>query len=254
LGYAFVQYYASKGWTVFALIRKNKSEVEAKITKEGLQNVHVFEADVTDAAALSKAAVEFSKLTNGTLDIFINNAARLGQKTYFRNISDQSADDVAEEFAAEFNVDVIGVALATNAFLPLIRAGTTKKVIVLATGLGDIDLTNDYSVRAGGVYSIAKAASNMLIAKYNAELGKEGVLFLGISPGMVDTGNADLSSEEAQKGVQDMMVAFSKYAPHFAGPITPEASIKAMTAVIDRATVETFGGKAVSHYGDQNWL
>ena len=184
----------------------------------------------------------------------INNAARLGQKTYFRNISDQSAEDVAEEFSAEFNVDVIGVALATNAFLPLIRAGMTKKAIVLATGLGDIDLTNDYGVRAGGVYSIAKAASNMLVAKYNAELGKEGVLFLGISPGMVDTGNADLSSEEAQNGFQDMVTTFSKYAPHFAGPMTAEASIKAVTEVIDRATVETFGGKTVSHNGDQQWL
>lgn len=255
LGYAFVQHYAAKGWTVFALIRQGKEDVEAKISKDGLKNVTVLVADVTDAPALAKAAEQASKITGGTLDIFVNNAAKLSQKTQYASLADLSPEVIEEELASEFKVDVIGVALATNAFLPLIRAGTTKKVITIGSGLAELELTNQLGVKAGPVYSAVKAATNMLVAKYNTQLGKsEGVLFLSISPGVVDTGNLKVETEEEQKGFQEMGAAFMAYAPHWKGPITPEESVNAMVGVVDKATVETYGGAFVSHFGDKNWL
>lgn len=47
---------------------------------------------------------------------------------------------------------------------------------------------------------------------------------------------------------------FVKYAPHFAGPITVEESIKLMTGVIDNATIEKDGGDFVSQFGNKQWL
>lgn len=157
---------------------------------------------------------------------------------------------------AAFRVNVVGVAFGTNAFLPLIRAGSTKKVITLGTGLAMADLTNQFELQQNPAYSISKAATNMLVAKYNAAYGKsEGILFLSLSPGFVDTGtNTTPLNDDDAKAMQDMGAKFAKYAPHFTGPITTEESVKAMDKVITIATAQSMGGAAVSHHGNQEWL
>ena len=48
---------------------------------------------------------------------------------------------------------------------------------------------------------------------------------------------------------------FAKAFPHFTGPITPEESVKAVMAVIDKAAVDNeFAGGFVSHFGNKQWL
>lgn len=53
--------------------------------------------------------------------------------------------------------------------------------------MADIDLINESEVEVAGPYSVSKAAANVVIAKYNAALKNEGILFLSISPGYVAT-------------------------------------------------------------------
>jgi NAD(P)-dependent dehydrogenase (short-subunit alcohol dehydrogenase family) len=72
--------------------------------------------------------------------------------------------------------------------MPLILKGNAKKVLILATGMADHDLVLKYGVYEGGPYSITKTALNMVTSKFQAEFEKEGVLFIGVSPGVVDTG------------------------------------------------------------------
>ncbi|KAK5174545.1 uncharacterized protein LTR77_001626 [Saxophila tyrrhenica] len=258
LGYQFLQYFAAKpDYQVFGLVRRNKADTDAKLSKDGITNVTIIEADITDAPALEKAAEQVSQAAGGKLDLLINNAAILGERSRWKPMADMSASFLDEEMTACFRTNVIGVAFATNAFLPLIKAGQQKKVITLATGLADVELTNQLSAVAGGPYSISKAATNMLVAKYNAAYGaSEGILFLALSPGLVDTDmNASgPKDEEAIKGEQAMVAAFMKFAPDFKGPITPEESVNSMMEVVDKATVESMGGAFVSHHGDKNWL
>lgn len=47
-----------------------------------------------------------------------------------------------------------------------------------------------------GPYTVDKAAMNVIVAKYAAEYGKDGVLFMSISPGVVDTGHLDPSKRK----------------------------------------------------------
>lgn len=68
--------------------------------------------------------------------------------------------------------------------------GKVKKVISITTGLADLDLTNEGDVDFGALYAASKAALNIIVAKFSAQYKKEGVLFLSISPGVVDTGKA----------------------------------------------------------------
>jgi NAD(P)-dependent dehydrogenase (short-subunit alcohol dehydrogenase family) len=78
-----------------------------------------------------------------------------------------------------------------NLFMPLILKGSVKKVVAITTGMADIDLSLKYGISEAAPYAISKIAMNMATAKFQAEYEKDGVLFMGISPGLVDTGAAN---------------------------------------------------------------
>lgn len=194
-------------------------------------------------------------MTGGSLDILINNAAVVGNKNKWNNLPDfTSLSDLENELTEAFHVNVVGVAFTINTFLPLIRKGETKKVITLTTGLADDGLTSKYRIGVSSPYSISKAATNTLVAKYHAACAEEGILFLGISPGVVDTSEGEPMSEEDMQGFSKMGAAFVAYAPDFTGPITADQSIKMVVNVVDNATIESMGGAFVSHYGNKQWL
>jgi NAD(P)-dependent dehydrogenase (short-subunit alcohol dehydrogenase family) len=87
-----------------------------------------------------------------------------------------------------FKVNVTGNVHLINLFLPLILKGRAKKVVTITSGFADVQWTNAYDLTPAALYSASKAAMNMIIAKYSAQYKKEGVLFLGQSPGMVEVG------------------------------------------------------------------
>ena len=106
-------------------------------------------------------------------------------------LSRHSADDpqtLVKDLQTSFEVNVIGVVNTVNTFIPLLRIGQVKKVFTLSTGMADMDLVNQLEVAVAGPYSISKAAVNGVVAKYNALYKSEGILFMAISPGLVDTG------------------------------------------------------------------
>jgi NAD(P)-dependent dehydrogenase (short-subunit alcohol dehydrogenase family) len=90
---------------------------------------------------------------------------------------------------ASFKVNVVGNVHLFNLFLPLLQKGSVKKVIAISTGMADIELIRKYEIDIGGPYSISKAALNAAVAKYSAQYQKDGILFMSISPGLVDTGH-----------------------------------------------------------------
>lgn len=89
---------------------------------------------------------------------------------------------------ANFKTNTIAQIHLFNLFTPLILRGTAKKVIAISSGHADVDLVTKFNVATAGVYTISKAALNMAVAKFSAEYSADGVLFLSLSPGMVDTG------------------------------------------------------------------
>ncbi len=76
-----------------------------------------------------------------------------------------------------------------NIFLPLIKNGQTKKVVMISSGMTDENLTVELELFEGPLYSITKSALNMVTAKFQAEFKKEGIIFMGVCPGNVDTGH-----------------------------------------------------------------
>jgi NAD(P)-dependent dehydrogenase (short-subunit alcohol dehydrogenase family) len=175
--------------------------------------------------------------------------------------------------------NILGNIYLFNVFLPLILKGQAKKVVFLSSGLADPDFTREYDVMPGSLYGASKAAMNLLVAKYSAQYRKDGVLFLSLSPGLVDVGHHNDGMAHPMMGslkmsgrvanefhlptvtpeqaphLEGLLAAFVKYAPHFRGAITPEQSVTAMRLVIENASVEKGdGGDFLSHHGTKTWL
>lgn len=74
-----------------------------------------------------------------------------------------------------------------NAFLPLLRNGSAKKVAVLSSPVGQRELVWNMRMSAAAVYGTSKAAADMVLTKYAVMLEGEGFIITGIIPGLVDT-------------------------------------------------------------------
>ncbi|KAK2800757.1 hypothetical protein FQN51_005897 [Onygenales sp. PD_10] len=261
IGFEFVRQISQDRQNTTIALARNKVAAEAKFAKEGIDNVHVVEAQYTDFASLKRAADEVKEITNGSLDYLINNAGYISLFSQFLTFSEFEDDlEALEKDIMEcFEVNLLGVIKATHAFLPLIRKGKEKKVISLTSGFAELDLTNNYEIASSTSYSISKSALNMAMAKYNACYKQEGILFLSIAPGTAEGDEAaerraKLSAVEAANAVA-LMKGFAAYAPDFTGPWTFAQSASAVLSVMHKKSLAGGdGGAAVSQFGNKQWL
>ncbi|KAJ7665886.1 hypothetical protein DFH06DRAFT_1295119 [Mycena polygramma] len=249
IGLEFVsQLSANPSNTIFAVVR-NKSNATAL---NGLQqsNIIVLEADITDTESMTAAASAVATATGGKLDYLINNAG-VHDRSKLTLDKYPTKDALDQDLLEKFRVNTLGTIHATNAFLPLLRAGTAKKVITLSSGAADPAFALSTGSGAQVGYSVSKAALNMAMAKFAAALKPEGFVFLSVSPGLVDT-ETERTPQEAEEYKAFVQVLKTKV-PGFSGPLTPPQSVKMMLDVIYRWTVEETGA-FVSQHGNKEWM
>ncbi|KAI0879967.1 putative short chain dehydrogenase [Annulohypoxylon maeteangense] len=261
LGYEFLRQISGEpGNTVVGIVRDKATTVK-KISEDAelkaRTNIHILKADVTSYDDLKQAAADTAKITGGSIDYLVANAGRVSQFDPYDPIS--VLGEKPQELEAELNklisIHVTANIHLYNLFMPLILKGKTKKVIAISSGLADLDLTANYDLDLSVLYSVSKAAMNMVTAKFSAEYKKDGVLFLSICPGMVDVGHYSNSTPEQLAKFGGIMEKFLKFAPHFKGADTPENSIPAVRSVWENASVEKGdGGAFLSHLGNKQWL
>jgi len=248
LGYGFVQYLArDPANTVVGLVR-DKAAADKTVAAAGFKNVTMVQGDVSDLDSLVAARDEVAKVTGGSLDYLINNAAHIDKETEAHALDEYEPEVLERGLVQSFQVNVVGVIQTINTFLPLVKKGGVKKVILISSGMADPDLVNGGGVFNGAPYSISKAAANMAIAKYNARYKDQGVLFFALSPGVVATWGPDQPEPAA---LQDLR----KLAPGWPGPLTPLESAEACVKVMHDFSLEKGnGGSFVSHHGNKEWL
>ncbi|MCQ0970267.1 SDR family NAD(P)-dependent oxidoreductase [Paracoccus sp. TK19116] len=172
--------------------------------------------DLTDPASIARAAEglgdrRFDLIFNATGALVIDGAEP--EKT-IRSIE-------ADAMAAQFALNATGVALALRYLSPLMRQDGRAIFASISARVGSID-----DNRLGGwiSYRAAKAAQNQILRTAAVELTRRnpGSIVVALHPGTVET---PLSA---------------KYADH--NPtITPERSVDALLAVLDRLTPEDSG-------------
>jgi NAD(P)-dependent dehydrogenase (short-subunit alcohol dehydrogenase family) len=100
-----------------------------------------------------------------------------------------NAEELEEVASKLFQTNVIGNIHLFNLFLPLVMKGKVNKVITISSGHADLDFINGGEIETSALYSASKAAMNVIVAKFNAQYKKDGVLFVSISPGAVEVGH-----------------------------------------------------------------
>jgi NAD(P)-dependent dehydrogenase (short-subunit alcohol dehydrogenase family) len=88
--------------------------------------------------------------------------------------------------------NLLGPMYTINAFLPLIREGAEKKIIYITSGHADLAAIKTAGLPMQFGYSTSKAAGNIAVAKFAAELEPEGIYTLSLSPGWVATDAGEL--------------------------------------------------------------
>lgn len=100
----------------------------------------------------------------------------------------QEPERFEKDILDTIKINTIGPIHLFTFFLPLLRNGSAKKAIAISTGMADAEMISKFAVAISPPYAISKGALNVAVAKFDAQYRKEGILFLAISPGLVDTG------------------------------------------------------------------
>jgi NAD(P)-dependent dehydrogenase (short-subunit alcohol dehydrogenase family) len=147
------------------------------------QHITALQLDVTDAAAVSAAALRVDELTAGHgVDVLVNAAgyALLGP------VHGLSSEAIEHQFAT----NVLGPLNVTRAMLPNMRERHNGRIINISSVLGR------FSLPGLGAYSASKYALEALSDALRIELAPYGVSVVLIEPAWVATNIADGSLQQ----------------------------------------------------------
>lgn len=259
LGWEFLNQISSDSNNTVVGIVRNKQQTNKRIEEElsGRSNITILEADLTNPDSIKKAAESSIAATGGKVDYLIANAGFVPQDRMFDglDVRGEKPAELEEELSKLIQTNVTGNIYLFNSFMPQVLKGKVKKVVTISSGMGDAEFVKDYDVSESPLYSISKAAVNMVTAKFSALYKKDGVLFLSICPGMVEVGHFDQMTPEQLAGLEKMAAKFKRYNPDFTGPDTPPDSIKAVMSVVNNSSIENGqAGDFLSHFGTKRWV
>jgi short-subunit dehydrogenase len=185
IGRALVVEAAKRGAKVLAAARSEAllAELAAEVRKAHgvVETVH---ADVTkpeDRQAMVDAAVKHY----GGLDILVNNAG-IGATGHFM-------DSEPEVLRAIFETNFFGVTETVRVFLPLLKQGVTPAIVNISSIVGKRALP------ARSLYSSSKFAVSGFSEAIRAELAKDGIDVLVVSPGLTQTNFSQNMLEQKAK-------------------------------------------------------
>jgi len=176
LGLAIVRALAARGARV-AFVARNPEGVER--VASDLAGAHGIVGDVARKDDIYPIALQALGELGG-LDVLINNASDLGPAS-LRLLADTDCEDLERALAA----NLLGPFRLTKAVLGALSASARER-----RGGVVLNVSSDAAVNAyptWGAYSTSKAALRHMTAIWNAELEMDGVRFLSVDPGDMDT-------------------------------------------------------------------
>jgi len=173
IGRALVLEAAKQGCRVLAAARSQEL-LDQLATEAGSISsfVRTVVADVTDPAS-RQAMVAAATHHFGGMDVLVNNAG-IGATGHFM-------DSEPEVLRRIFETNFFGLAETTRAFLPLLKQGVTPAIVNISSVVGKRALP------ARSLYSASKFAVMGFSEAIRAELAKDGIDVLVVSPGLTQT-------------------------------------------------------------------
>jgi NAD(P)-dependent dehydrogenase (short-subunit alcohol dehydrogenase family) len=197
LGFRLAEAYLEQGATVFGLYRLDQT---AELSRTYGDRFHAIQCDTTDEEQVRHAAEHVARAA-GAVDILINNAAVYLEKPFTE--ANEFDADVARR---TFDVNAVGPLLVTKHFLPLVLAGSSKRIVNISSEAGSISQNKRSREYA---YCMSKAALNMQSVILQQRVKGDGVKVLAIQPGWMRTEmggtDADLDPKESASGIVDVI-------------------------------------------------
>ena len=176
LGLAFVKEWRARGAEV-AFIARHRDLVE--LVARDHPGTHGIVGDVSEKNDIYPIAMQIIGELGG-LDVLINNASDLGP-TPLALLGDTDCEDLERALAT----NLVGPFRLTKALLGALAAAARE-----GRGAVVLNVSSDAAINAyprWGAYSTSKAALHQLSLIWDAELAAQGVRFLSLDPGDMDT-------------------------------------------------------------------
>lgn len=221
IGRALVVEAAKRGCKVLAAARSQPllDELAAEVRAAG-GTIATVAADVTKAEDRA-AMVEAAQRQFGGMDVLVNNAG-IGATGHFMD----SEPDVLRQI---FETNFFGLTETTRVFLPVLKLGTTPAIVNISSVVGKRALP------ARALYSASKFAVMGFSEAIRAELAKDNIDVLVVSPGLTQTNFSKNMLEQKARMQMD----------HMRGMTSEEVAVATLRA-IERGTLDTtltFKGK-----------
>lgn len=175
LGLALVREFLGRGARV-AFVARERSRVEHVAIETGADGIV---ADVARKEDIHPLAMQITGRLGG-LDVLINNASSLGPEP-LRLLADTDCEDFEHALAT----NVLGPFRLTKALLGALSASAREGRRALVLNVSSDAARNPYPT--WGAYGASKAALEHMTRIWDEELAAQGVHFIAVDPGDMDT-------------------------------------------------------------------
>jgi len=185
LGFFLAQKYLEDGHIVFAGAREEYPAKLIELKKAYPNSLILLQMDVTDTISLENASRKTLEFTE-KIDVLINNAG-IHSESSFEILEKTNLDDCL----SVYDVNSVGPLRTVKAFLPLLRKGSSSKVINISSesgSIGSCQREKEFD------YCMSKAALNMGSKLLSNYLRKDAIGVLAIQPGWMRT---DMGGQKA---------------------------------------------------------
>jgi len=176
LGLALVRELLDRGARV-AFVARGRDGVER--VEHRYPGSHGIVGDVSKKSDIHPIAIQVTGMLGG-LDVLINNASDLGPVP-LAMLADTDCEDLERALAT----NVLGPFRLTKALLGALASSARE-----GRGAVVLNISSDAAINAyprWGAYGVSKAALHHLSRIWNEELASQGVAFLSLDPGDMDT-------------------------------------------------------------------
>jgi NAD(P)-dependent dehydrogenase (short-subunit alcohol dehydrogenase family) len=190
IGLAAAKRFVAEGWFV-GLSDIDAVGLKAALVAVGPANGAIFKLDVRDRAAWTAVLADFAKLTDGRLDVLLNNAgvARFGP---FDSHDDADID-------LQLDINIKGVISGARAALPWLKATPGSRLINISSCAGL------YGSPGLAVYSATKFAVRGLSEALDVEWKPHGVSVACVMPWFVETPILDTGAPGSNQTMADTL-------------------------------------------------
>ena len=217
------------GHRVFATMRDIGGRHRAAAEDLQLLGIDVLELDVTNDASVDAAFQMLFSITDGKLDVLINNAG-----VFAHGVSETYTPDQVRDM---FEVNVFGIQRVTRAALPEMRKNRSGLIVNIGSILGRV------TIPFMGLYGATKHAVEAMTDSYRYELSQLGIDVVLVQPSAYPTklyqslqGAADAARAEGYGAVAALPGQFTDFlAGVFSGADAPDPHdvAKALVTLVD---------------------